>query len=119
VAYLLAVDRRAQPFQGGGKKEKAPWPKPRPDFPFTECRRHKRAGCQAKRLAGSQDGLKAKQHASGLSGPRPPVGAAKRVGRIYQQTFADTYSKSPSPSSTTGKPLWWPRISSIIESYRS
>jgi hypothetical protein len=47
------------------------------------------------------------------------VGTIKGVGRIYQQTFIDTTPRSPSPNSTTGKTLWWPRISSMIESYHS
>ncbi len=31
------------------------------------------------------------------------VGTLKGVGRIYQQTFVDTYSKVASPSSTTAR----------------
>ena len=32
------------------------------------------------------------------------VGTLKGVGRVYQQTFIDTYANSPSPSSMTARP---------------
>src|SRR5690242_4654458 len=31
------------------------------------------------------------------------VGTLKGVGRVYQQTFIDTYAKSPSPNSMTAR----------------
>ena len=36
------------------------------------------------------------------------VGTIKSIGRIYQQTFIDTYTKVALPSSMTAKMHWWP-----------
>ncbi len=50
------------------------------------------------------------------------VGNMKGVGRIYQQTFIDTYAttpRSPSPSSTTARRQSPRPISSTIASCRS
>src|ERR1700682_2755497 len=48
------------------------------------------------------------------------VGTIKGVGRIYQQTFIDTYiPRLPSPSSTTARMPWWPPITSTIRFYLS
>ncbi len=38
------------------------------------------------------------------------IGNLKGVGRIYQQTFIDTYCRSPWSSSTTGRMRSWPPI---------
>ena len=47
------------------------------------------------------------------------VGNMKGVGRIYQQTFIDTYAKVASPSSMTARRRSPPPICSTIGSCRS
>src|SRR4030088_2314748 len=47
------------------------------------------------------------------------IGTLKGVGRVYQQTFIDTYAKVASPSSTTARRRSRRPISSTIGSYPS
>jgi hypothetical protein len=43
------------------------------------------------------------------------VGTLKGVGRIYQQTFLDTYTSWPSPSSMIVRARWWRPTCSMTE----